>query len=118
MIGAVVPTYNREANLELLLASLERQSSAGFQVVVADDGSTDGTGALIARLAQRPVWRGRLARISCGPHQGVRTGRARNIGAANLDAGATLLKRTARAASIQSAISTPSATPDSSRTLP
>lgn len=91
MIGAVVPAYNREANLELLLASLERQSSTDFHVIVADDGSTDGTASLIARLAQRPAWRGRLARINCGPHQGVRTGRARNIGAANLPDGTGLL---------------------------
>jgi validoxylamine A glucosyltransferase len=91
VIGAVVPAYNREANLELLLASLERQSSADFHVVVADDGSIDGTAALIDRLAQHEVWRGRLERVSCGPHQGVRTGRARNIGAANLREGASLL---------------------------
>jgi glycosyltransferase involved in cell wall biosynthesis len=91
MIGAVVPAYNREANLGLLLASLERQSSTDFHVVVADDGSTDGTASLIAGLARRPAWRGRLTRISCGPHQGVRTGRARNIGAANLPDGTSLL---------------------------
>jgi hypothetical protein len=29
--------------------------------------------------------------VSCGPHQGVRTGRARNIGAANLPGGTRLL---------------------------
>jgi hypothetical protein len=91
VIGAVVPAYNREDNLELLLASLERQSSTCFHVVVADDGSTDGTAALVTRLAQRPVWRDRLTRVSCGPNQGVRTGRARNIGAANLNPGTQLL---------------------------
>ena len=84
MIGVVVPAYNREDNLALLLASLERQSAASFHVVIADDGSTDGTAELIARLARQPTWRQRLTRVSCGPNQGVRTGRARNIGAANL----------------------------------
>ena len=91
MIGVVVPTYNREDNLALLLASLERQSAASFHVVIADDGSTDGTAELIARLARQPTWRQRLTRVSCGPNQGVRTGRARNIGAANLPAGTRLL---------------------------
>ncbi|MGH3621090.1 MAG: glycosyltransferase family 2 protein, partial [Sciscionella sp.] len=47
MIGAVVPVYNRRDNLELLLTSLERQSYTDFHVVVADDGSTDGTRDLI-----------------------------------------------------------------------
>lgn len=91
MIGAVIPAYNREENLELLLVSLEHQSSSDFHVVVADDGSTDGTAALVARLARRPVWRDRLTQVSCGPNQGVRTGRARNIGAANLDPGTQVL---------------------------
>lgn len=91
MIGVVVPAYNREGNLVLLLASLERQSAAGFHVVIADDGSTDGTAALIARLAGQPAWRGRLTRVSCGSHLGVRTGRARNIGAPTSLAGARVL---------------------------
>jgi glycosyltransferase involved in cell wall biosynthesis len=91
VIGAVVPAYNREENLELLLASLEHQSSSDFHVVVADDGSTDGTAALVTGLARRPLWRDRLTRVSCGPNQGVRTGRARNIGAANVNSGTQVL---------------------------
>lgn len=91
MIGVVVPAYNREDNLALLLASLELQSTDSFHVVIADDGSTDGTAELIARLARKPVWQGRLTRVSCGPNQGVRTGRARNIGAANLLPGTSTL---------------------------
>jgi glycosyltransferase involved in cell wall biosynthesis len=91
MIGVVVPAYNGEDNLRLLLASLERQSNDRFHLVVADYGSTDGTAALIASMAEQPSWRGRLTPVSCGPHQGVRTGRARNIGAANLPGGTRLL---------------------------
>jgi glycosyltransferase involved in cell wall biosynthesis len=91
VIGAVVPAYNREDNLRLLLMSLELQSSTDFHVVVADDGSTDRTAKLIAEMAGRPAWHGRLTRVSCGPHQGVRTGRARNIGAANVDPSTRLL---------------------------
>ena len=34
MIGVVVPAYNREDNLALLLASLERQSTASFHAVI------------------------------------------------------------------------------------
>lgn len=84
MIGAVVPVYNRRDNLELLLASLGGQTTTDFHVVVADDGCTDGTADLVDQLARHPTWRGRLTRVSCGPNRGVRTGRARNIGAANL----------------------------------
>lgn len=91
MIGVVVPVYNRRDNLELLLASLERQSCTDFHVVVADDGSTDGTREVVERLARTAVWGGRLRWVGCGPNHGVRTGRARNIGAANLDPSTRLL---------------------------
>lgn len=91
MIGAVVPVYNRRDNLGLLLRSLERQTCTGFQVVVADDGSTDGTSELVGQLARHPVWGERLEWVDCGPNQGVRTGRARNIGAARLDRATELL---------------------------
>lgn len=91
MIGAVVPVCNRRDNLDLLLTSLIHQTSADFHVIVADDGSTDGTRELVEDLGQTKEWGGRLRWVGCGPNQGVRTGRARNIGAANLDAGTRLL---------------------------
>ncbi len=91
MIGAVVPVYNRRDNLELLLNSLERQSCTDFHVVVADDGSADGTRDLVEKRAESTPWGGRLRWVGCGPNQGVRTGRARNIGAANLEPGCRLL---------------------------
>lgn len=91
MIGAVVPVCNRRENLELLLASLENQTTEDFAVVIADDGSTDGTRDLVQDLAQSMTWRRRLHWIGCGPNLGVRTGRARNIGAANLPEDVSLL---------------------------
>lgn len=91
MIGAVVPVHNRRDNLDLLLTSLEQQTSSDFHLVVADDGSTDGTRDLVDARARSPIWGDRLRWVGCGPNRGVRTGRARNIGAANLDAGTRLL---------------------------
>ncbi|MGH3547437.1 MAG: glycosyltransferase family 2 protein [Pseudonocardiaceae bacterium] len=91
MIGAVVPVCNRRDNLELMLASLEAQTVDDFAVVVADDGSTDGSRELVEDLARSPTWKRRLRWIGCGPDMGVRTGRARNIGAANLPTSVSLL---------------------------
>lgn len=91
MIGAVVPVFNRLANLRLLLESLEQQSTQDFVVVVADDGSTDGTREHVRSLAGTPWWRDRLRWVGCGPNIAVRTGRARNIGAANLPEECSLL---------------------------
>ncbi|GAB3170732.1 hypothetical protein GCM10027059_37690 [Myceligenerans halotolerans] len=84
MIGVVVPVCNRLENLQLLLLSLERQTCDDFVVVVADDGSADGTRSFVEEQADSDEWRSRLRWIGCGPDHGVRTGRARNIGAANL----------------------------------
>jgi validoxylamine A glucosyltransferase len=81
-LGIVVPTFNRQLNLDLLLTSLEKQNFDGFTAVVADDGSMDGTREMIDSRCAR--WNGRLLWVGCGRQRGVRTGRARNIGAANL----------------------------------
>lgn len=91
MIGAVVPTFNRLPNLALLLDSMEHQSTHDFVMLVADDGSTDGTREHVLSRAATTLWAGRLHWIGCGPHTAVRTGRARNIGAANLPAECSLL---------------------------
>jgi glycosyltransferase involved in cell wall biosynthesis len=91
MIGAVVPVCNRRDNLELLLESLGRQTYRDFELVVADDGSTDGTRELVDRYRRTDHWTGRLKWIGCGPNRGVRTGRARNIGASNLASGIDFL---------------------------
>lgn len=46
----VITTYNRKLVLRRLLASLEGQSDPDFEVVVAIDGSTDGTQAMLQSL--------------------------------------------------------------------
>jgi len=48
----VIPTYNRAPSLDALLRSLSAQRDPGaFEVIVVDDGSTDGTGSVAARWA-------------------------------------------------------------------
>jgi dolichol-phosphate mannosyltransferase len=57
MIGAVVraticlPTYNELANLEPMIRSLQPLLRKGDRILVIDDNSPDGTGALADRLA-------------------------------------------------------------------
>lgn len=90
VVGVVIPVCNRRENLALLLSSLARQTTTAFQVVVSDDGSSDGTRVMVESLAASRLWAGRLKWIGCGPDLGVRTARARNIGVANLPDDATL----------------------------
>jgi GT2 family glycosyltransferase len=91
-IGVVLLNYNRADNLRLALRALQEQSldADAFQVVVADDGSTDGSVAFVRGLMREPRWAGRLHLASGGPHHEARISRIHNIGIANLPVECTL----------------------------
>jgi glycosyltransferase involved in cell wall biosynthesis len=48
LVSAIMPVYNGEAFLEAALESLLAQEYEPFEVVVCDDGSTDGTAEILA----------------------------------------------------------------------
>lgn len=48
MITIAIPVFNRKTYTRNCLLSLRKQTSQAFKVVVTDDGSTDGTGAMLA----------------------------------------------------------------------
>lgn len=56
LISIIVATYNREDALAAVLRSLARQTDADFEAMVADDGSTAATAALV------DVWKGKVGR--------------------------------------------------------
>lgn len=74
-VTVVIPTHNREAVLPRAVDSALRQEGADLEVLVADDGSTDGTAAALARYAGDA--RVKVLRL---PHGGVC--RARNAAVA------------------------------------
>ena len=82
MISVIVPTFDRIENLRLCLAALEYQTlpKEDFEVIVVDDGSTDGTWEW---LRNKHFHNLDIKYLSAGPNQGFRAGRARNFGAAN-----------------------------------
>jgi glycosyltransferase involved in cell wall biosynthesis len=79
-VGVVVPTFNAAATIEATLASVCNQTYRALDVVVVDDGSTDGSATLILRWASRDP-RFRLCRTENG---GVAA--ARNCGVARTNA--------------------------------
>jgi glycosyltransferase involved in cell wall biosynthesis len=50
MVSIIVTSYNQAKTLELLFGSLDRQTFKNFEVIIADDGSSDHT----SELCQQP----------------------------------------------------------------
>ncbi|MBX3085771.1 MAG: glycosyltransferase family 2 protein [Anaerolineae bacterium] len=69
-LSVIIPTYNRLPYLKEALASFLNQLTCSYEVLIMDDGSTDGTAEYIAALPP-PV------RAYISPHQGVQA--ARNL---------------------------------------
>ena len=76
-VSVVVPVYNEAANIETLFNEIRSalEPCCGFELVFVDDGSDDGTGALLGRLAEtdprlrclsHPVRRGQSAALRTG----------------------------------------------------
>jgi len=74
-ISVIVATYNRPDALEAVLRSLLHQSDPDFEVLIADDGSTEATGRLIDDWT--PRFGGRLTHV-WQPDDGFRLAEIRN----------------------------------------
>lgn len=75
-MSVIIPVYNAEAYLQTMVNSVLDQSFQDFELLLIDDGSTDGSGALCDRLARRD---NRIKVFHC-VNQGV--SQARNFGLA------------------------------------
>jgi len=73
-VSVIIPTFNRAATLPRALESVLQQRGVSFELLVVDDGSTDGTRDLIARA-------GRDVRYFHQPNRGPAA--ARNLGIRN-----------------------------------
>lgn len=47
LVSVIVPTYNRRETIQAAIASVQRQTFTDWELIVVDDGSTDGTADLI-----------------------------------------------------------------------
>lgn len=75
-LSVIIPTYNRKEPLKATLLSLESQTFRDFEVIIADDGSSDGTQQMVKELKVsyplRHVWQknsGRSAARNMGLEQ-------------------------------------------------
>ncbi|WP_292443698.1 glycosyltransferase family A protein [Mesorhizobium sp.] len=53
LVAVIIPAYNAEAFIERTLSSVLAQTHKNLEIVVVDDGSTDGTVSIVRRLADR-----------------------------------------------------------------
>jgi glycosyltransferase involved in cell wall biosynthesis len=72
LFSVIIPTYNRESYLRETLASVWQQTHKDYELIIVDDGSTDGTKAYADSLEGRATF---IQQSNAGP------GVARNRGA-------------------------------------
>jgi hypothetical protein len=76
-VSVIVPTFNRWPLLRESLAALADQRCRDFEVIVVDDGSTDGTWERLGEWARENAERLRLVPLR---QANLKPGRARNLG--------------------------------------
>jgi len=76
LVSVIIPTFNRLGFLKEAVQSVEKQSYWDFELIIVDDGSTDGTGRYLENL---PIKSCPAKNISL-EHSGF-PGRVRNAGA-------------------------------------
>ena len=52
MISIIIPTYNEAKNIADLVMRIKASLSEKYELIIVDDGSPDGTGAIAEKLAQ------------------------------------------------------------------
>lgn len=75
-ISVIVPVYNNEATVAASLQSLFVQSFAELEIIAVDDGSNDGSAAVLARLAAAEP---RLQVVALAENGGVHAARAAGL---------------------------------------
>jgi glycosyltransferase involved in cell wall biosynthesis len=78
LISVVIPTYNRERFITKAVDSVLRQKVSDWELIVVDDGSTDGTRQALAPYADRLTYlRQSNSGVSAARNAGVREARGR-----------------------------------------
>ncbi len=75
-VSVIVPTYNRRAMVREAVASVLAQRDAHFELIVVDDGSTDGTSEMLSGLSRVTVERTERRGPAAARNHGVALARA------------------------------------------
>lgn len=72
MISVVIPLYNKKDSIKSTIESVLSQTLSDFEIVIVDDGSTDGSADVVNRIKDKRI------RLICKDNGGVSS--ARNAG--------------------------------------
>lgn len=75
MISVIVPVYNVKSYLQECLESILRQSYTNFEILLVDDGSTDGSGVICDEYARNDM----RIKVFHQSNQGVTAARKRGV---------------------------------------
>jgi hypothetical protein len=75
LLSVVIPVYNEARTIEQVIARV-RATELPLEIILVDDGSTDGTRDVLARVAQEPECRVILHDFNQGKGAAVKTGLA------------------------------------------
>ena len=84
-IAAIVPVWNGRDLMERLIASVQRQTRPASELIVVDNGSTDGAPDVARQRGARVVVMGRNAGFAAAVNRGIRESRAEWIAVLNSD---------------------------------
>ncbi|HYW45258.1 MAG TPA: glycosyltransferase family 2 protein [Bryobacteraceae bacterium] len=84
-ISAIVPVWNGRELVERLLATLDAQTRRADEVIVVDNGSTDGAPEMAAGRGARVIRMGRNAGFAAAVNRGIRESRGEWIAVLNSD---------------------------------
>ena len=78
LVSAIIPAYNAEAFLATAIESALAQTYEPLEIIVVDDGSTDGTRDIVRTFMRREPTRVSMHQHPAGQNRG--TGSTRNLG--------------------------------------
>lgn len=78
LVSVVVPTFNRAKQTIAAIESVLAQTYPNIEIVVVDDGSTDGSNLEIQRYIEQRIGEGHQVSMACQANQGASV--ARNTG--------------------------------------